>query len=55
MNNSSPPYFTIFRIVVDPSGVIFVTTSYVHAVIFYLSKSTTLYVVYVWGSILDRR
>ena len=50
MNKSSPPYFTLFRIVVDPSGVRFVTESYVHAVIFYLSKSTILYVVYVWGA-----
>ena len=36
-------------IVVDPSGVTFVTLDFVHAVIFSLSKSTTLYVVYVWG------
>jgi hypothetical protein len=36
-------------IVVDPSGVTFVTFDFVHAVIFSLSKSTTLYVVYVWG------
>lgn len=34
---------------VDPSGVTFVTLDVVHAVIFYLSNSTTLYVVYVWG------
>ena len=32
-----------------PSGVTFVTLDVVHAVIFYLSKSTTLYEVYVWG------
>ena len=31
------------------SGVTFVTLDVVHAVIFYLSKSTTLYEVYVWG------
>lgn len=36
-------------IVVDPSGVTFVIFDFVHAVIFSLSKSTTLYVVYVWG------
>ena len=49
---------TIFRIVVDLSGVTFVTYfKMLYPVRFYLSKSTTLYVVYVWKAYLtgDRR
>lgn len=49
MNKSSLPKCLSKSLVVDPSGVTFVTLDVVHAVIFSLSKSTTLYVVDLWG------